>query len=79
MLDVAYMAVHACQMTGMAEIQACYDMVTTNGAKTLNIQASYGLEVGKPANLILLESDQVFDCIRCRPAVLAVVSQGKVL
>ncbi|MFZ4665070.1 MAG: cytosine deaminase [Prochlorotrichaceae cyanobacterium] len=79
MLDVAYMAVHACQMTGMAEIQACYEMVTTNGAKTLNIQESYGLEEGKPANLILLESDQVFDCIRCRPRVSVVVSQGKVL
>jgi cytosine deaminase len=79
MLDVAYMAVHACQMTGMAEIQACYEMVTINGAKTLNIQESYGLEEGKPANLILLESDQVFDCIRCRPRVSVVVSQGKVL
>jgi len=35
MLDVAHMAVHVCQMTGMAEIAACFDMVTVNGAKTL--------------------------------------------
>ena len=78
MLDVAYMAVHACQMTGRSEIQACYEMVTVNGAKTLNLP-EYGIAEGKLANLILLDSPQVFDCIRRRPPVKAIVSRGKLL
>jgi len=53
MLDVAFMTVHICQMTGMAEIDAGYDMVTVRGGKTLEVEAEYGLEVGKPASLIV--------------------------
>jgi cytosine/creatinine deaminase len=77
MLDVAAMAVHVCQMTGMAEINACYDMVTWHGAKTLNISDRYGLEVGKPANLIVLDAQDRYDAIRRRATVSHVVSNGK--
>ena len=57
MLQVASMAVHVCQMTGTDEIDACYAMVTTNGARTLNLQEDYGITVNKPANLIVLDAD----------------------
>jgi cytosine deaminase len=79
MLDVASMAVHVCQMTGTAEIDACYDMVTWNGAKTLNLGENYGVEVGKPANLIVLDADDRYDAIRRRATVRYVISQGKIL
>ncbi len=79
MLDVAHMAVHVCQMTGLDEINACYDMVTVNGAKTLNVVHDYGIEVGKPANLIVLEANDRFDSIRRRAPIRYVISQGKVL
>lgn len=79
MLDVAFMGVHVCQMTGMAEINACYDMVTVNGAKTLHLGTNYGVEVGKPANLIVLNASNRFDAIRCRAAARYVISQGKLL
>ncbi|MFB2897885.1 cytosine deaminase [Aerosakkonemataceae cyanobacterium BLCC-F50] len=79
MLDVAHMAVHVCQMTGMAEIDACYDMVTVNGAKTLNLAENYGIAVGKPANLIVLNADSRYDAIRQRATVSYVISQGKLL
>ena len=78
MLDVAHMGVHVCQMTGIAELNACYDMVTWNGAKTLHL-GEYGIEVGKPANLIVLAASDRVGAIRCRPAVLYVISQGKLL
>lgn len=79
MLDVAHTAVHVCQMTGMAEIDACYDMVTVNGAKTLNLADSYGIAVGKPANLIVLNAESRYDAIRKRANVSYVISQGKLL
>ena len=79
MLEAAAMAVHVCQMTGIDEINACYDMVTTHGAKTLNLKDRYGLEVGKPANLIVLDACDRYDAIRRRATVRYVVSQGKLL
>jgi cytosine deaminase len=79
MLDVASMGLHVCQMTGTAEIDACYDMVTWNGAKTLNVSDRYGIEVGKPANLIVLNAHDRYDAIRRRATVLYVISQGKLL
>lgn len=79
MLDVANMAVHVCQMTGTAEIDACYSMVTWNAAKTLHIESVYGIEVGKPANLIVLDAADRYDAIRRRAAVRYVVSQGRLL
>ncbi len=79
MLDVASMAVHVCQMTGASEIDACYDMVTGNGAKTLHLEEDYGIEVGKPANLIVLDADDRIDAIRRRAIVRLVISQGALL
>ena len=79
MLDVAHMAVHVCQMTGMAEIDACFDMVTVYGAKTLNLADSYGIQVGKSANLIVLDADSHYDAIRRRATVRHVISQGNLL
>ncbi|WP_367120457.1 cytosine deaminase [Microcoleus sp. PH2017_30_WIL_O_A] len=80
MLDVAHMAVHVCQMTGMSEIEASFNMVTTSGAKTLNVgDDSYGIDVGKTANLIVLDSDSCYDAIRRRATVLYVISRGKLL
>ncbi len=79
MLDVAAMAVHVCQMTGMAEIDACYNMVTWNGAKTLHLEDGYGVEVGKPANLMVLDAHDRYDAIRRRATVRYVISRGKLL
>jgi cytosine/creatinine deaminase len=79
MLDVALMAIHVCQMTGRSEINACYEMITTNGAKTLNLQDVYGIEVGKPASLIILDAIAPYDALRRRATVRHVISQGKLL
>ncbi len=79
MLEAAAMAVHVCQMTGVDEINACYDMVTTHGAKTLKLLDGYGVEVGKPANLIVLDARDRYDAIRRRATVRYVISQGKLL
>jgi cytosine deaminase len=78
MLDVAYMAVHVCQMTGVAEIDACYDMVTSHGAGTLQLE-NYGIEVGKLASLIVLDAESRYDAIRRRPTVRYAISRGKLL
>lgn len=79
LLEVASMAVHACQMTGRDELAACYEMITTFGAKTLKVSDKYGLEIGKPANLIALDAEDAITAIRDRATVCHVVSQGNYL
>lgn len=79
MLEVASMLVHVAQMTGTLEVDACYDMITWQGAKTLNLSEQYGVEVGKPANLIVLDATDRFDAIRRRATVCQVISRGQLL
>ncbi|MEM9002759.1 MAG: cytosine deaminase [Cyanobacteria bacterium P01_F01_bin.86] len=77
LLEVASMAVHACQMTGREELNACYNMITSHGAETLKLSGDYGLSVGKPANLIALDAIDVIDAIKKRATVCHVISQGR--
>jgi cytosine/creatinine deaminase len=79
LLEAASMALHIGQMTGLDEINACYDMATLHGARTLNVGATYGLDVGKPANLIVLEAPNRYEAIRTRATVRYVISRGKLL
>ena len=78
-LDVAHMAVHCCQMTGITEVEACYNMVTWNGATTLSVTEDYGLEIGKTANLIVLNVPSRYEAIRQRATVKSVFRQGQLL
>lgn len=78
LLDVAHMTVHVSQMTGLAEIDACFEMVTTNSAKAMHL-SDYGIAVGHPANFVVLDADTPFDAVRFRPRPLFVVSRGKVI
>jgi cytosine deaminase len=78
-LEVASMAVHACQMTGRDELMACYDMITRFGAHTLHVADQYGLAVGQPANLITLDAEDAISAIRDRATVRQVISRGRVL
>ncbi|MEO0770926.1 MAG: cytosine deaminase [Cyanobacteria bacterium J06649_4] len=77
LLAVAEMAVHVCQMTGMAEIDACFDMVTSGGAKTLNLGDRYGVKEGNQANLVVLDAKNRYEAILKRATVKWVISQGE--
>lgn len=79
LLEVASMAIHACQMTGQAELAACFDMITTHGAQTLKLSDHYGLEPGKPASLIVLDARSAADALSKRATVCQVMAQGRLL
>jgi cytosine deaminase len=79
MLQVAHMAVHVAQMTGREEMRSVFHMVTDGGARTLNIQDRYGIEVGKPADLIVLDADDELDALRRQSVVKLVLSKGTVV
>lgn len=79
MLQVLHMGLHVCQMMGVPQIENGLDLITKNSAKTLGIEESYGIEVGKPGNLILLPADSGYDAVRRQVPVLASIREGKIL
>lgn len=79
LLDVAYMAIHTCQMTGLGEQNACYAMVTTHGAKTLGVSDRYHLRVSHPATLIILDATSPLEALRTRPTIQRLVVRGATL
>jgi cytosine deaminase len=55
MLEVAFLASHLLWMMTHQDRELIYDMITKNAAKVLRIK-EYGLAIGKPANLVVLQA-----------------------
>ncbi len=79
MMNILDNGIHLAQIMSPEEIEKDLDLITYNGARCLNIQDRYGLDVGKDANFIVLDGDSPFDVIRNRAKVLASVRKGEYL
>ncbi|WP_368297615.1 cytosine deaminase [Cytobacillus firmus] len=79
MLQVLHMGIHVSQLMGFEQIVNSFDLITTNSAKTLNIDEKYGIEEGKPANLIILDAENEYEAIRRQAAVKYSVRNGKII
>ena len=79
MLQVLHMGIHVSQLMGYEQIMNSIDLITTNSAKTLNIQESYGIETGKPANFIVLAAENEYEAIRKQAAVRYSIREGKII
>lgn len=79
MLQVLHMGLHVCQLMGYEQIMNSIDLITTNSAKTLHIEDQYGLEAGKPANLIVLPAENAYDAIRRQVSVRYSIRNGKII
>ena len=75
MLEVAHMGLHVAQMTSPAQIAACFDAVTVQGARVLGLER-HGLAVGCDANLVLLQARSVSEAVRLRATRLLVLRRG---
>ena len=71
--------IHIAQMMSPEEIVNDLDLVTTNGAITMNITDHYGIEEGKPANFIVLDAKSEFEAICERAGIVASVRNGEFL
>lgn len=79
MLEVLHMGIHVCQLMGYNQIVNSIDLITKNSAKALNIEDHYGIDIGKPANLIVLNEKNEYDVIRKQSEVLYSIHNGKIL
>jgi cytosine/creatinine deaminase len=77
MLAAAQLALFLCHMSGYEEINDILDLITTNAAKVLHIQNTYGIEEGKPANFLVLDAPSAFEALRLLPARLHVFKGGR--
>ncbi len=78
MLEVAHMGLHVAQMTSQAAMRQCFDAVTSNAAKVMQLQG-YGLDVGCDASFVLLQARDPVEAIRLRANRLKVWKKGTLL
>ena len=79
MLQVLHMGIHVSQLMGYEQIMNSIDLITSNSAKTMNIEESYGIETGKPANFIVLAAENEYEAIRKQAAVRYSIREGKII
>ncbi|MFM4749438.1 cytosine deaminase [Aeromonas veronii] len=79
MLHVLHMGLHVCQIMGYEQINDGLKLISSHSARTLNVQDRYGIEVGKPANLLILPADNGFDAVRRQVPVRYSIRHGKVI
>ncbi|TBV00383.1 cytosine deaminase [Phytopseudomonas dryadis] len=78
-LRILEAGLHICHMLGYADLQRSLDLITDNSARTLNLGERYGLEVGRPANLLILSAPDDYEMIRTQGHALVSVRHGEVL
>ncbi len=76
---LAHTGVVAAQMTGQDEIAETLEMVSSRGARVLGLGAGYGLEQGRPANLVVLPASSRIDAVRRQVSPRWVVAGGEVV
>lgn len=79
MMNILDNGIHLAQTMSFDELDRCLDLITHNGAKTLQVEDQYGIEVGKPANFLVLDANSPFEAVRQRADVLASIRHGEYL
>lgn len=79
MLQAANLLMHTAHMSGYSQIPQLLDMITINSAKTMHIEDEYGIEVGKPADIVILDASTEFDAIRLMSECLYVIRRGNIV
>jgi cytosine deaminase len=78
MLEVAFLASHLLWMTTRDDMEVLYDMITTDAAAAMGIQ-DHSLEVGSPANLVVLQQPDLLEALRFHQPPTAVISGGRLV
>lgn len=79
MLQAANLLVHYAQMSGYEQFKQLLDMITYNSAKTMNVQDNYGIEIGKDADIVILNAKTEMDAIRLMCECRYVIRRGKIV
>ena len=78
-LRILEAGLHICHMLGYEDLKRCLDLITDNSARALNLGEGYGLEVRRPANLLILSAPDDYEMLRSQGHALVSIRHGKVL
>ena len=78
MLEVAFLASHLLWMTTEDDMERLYDMITVDAARAMGLD-DLRLEVGAPADMVVLEAPSVLEALREHRAPVHVIRSGRVL
>ena len=78
-LRILEAGLHICHMLGYEDLKRSLDLITDNSARTLHLGERYGLEPGRPANLLILSAPDDYEMIRSQGQVTMSIRDGKVL
>jgi cytosine deaminase len=78
MLEVAFLVSHLLWMTTAADMETLYDMITLKAAQAMGLR-EYGLKIGAPANLVVLNEPSVLEALRNHAAPRYVISHGELI
>ncbi len=70
---------HICHMMGYQDLQRCLDFVTDNSAKALHLGERYGLAVGRPANLLILDAENDYDAVQRQAKARLSIRHGRII
>ena len=79
LMNILDNGIHMAQLMKEEDFDKNLDLVTINGARAMNIEDTYGLDRGKPANFIVLDAPSPYEAIRNRSECLASVRAGEFL
>ncbi|PZW64604.1 cytosine deaminase [Pseudomonas sp. URMO17WK12:I1] len=78
-LRILEAGLHICHMLGYEDLKRGLDLITDNSARTLHLGERYGIEVGRPANLLILSAPDDYEMVRTQGHALVSVRHGEVL
>lgn len=70
---------HICHMLGYEDLKRALDFVTDHSARTLSLGERYGIEPGRPANLLVMSAESDYEVLRLQAGARASVRHGKVI
>lgn len=79
LMNILDSSIRLTQMLSIDEIIKSLDLITVNGAHTMHILDRYGIDVGKPANFIVLNAKSEIEAICNHVSVACSVRNGNYL
>jgi cytosine/creatinine deaminase len=79
MVEAASLALHFTYMSGLEEIPEMLRCATDRGARTLGVEDEYGIEEGKPADLVVYDAPSALEVLRLHPPRRWVIRRGRVV
>jgi len=78
MLEVGFLSTHMLWMATPSGMEQIYDMISVDAAKTMNVE-EFGIAVGNPAHLVVLDAGSVYEALWKHEAPRWVVSHGRLV